>query len=425
MTRSKKLFARAQQSLVGGVNSPVRAFKAVGSTPRFVTNGSGPHLFDADGSRYVDYVGSWGPLILGHARREIVAAATHALRNGSTFGAATEAEVELAEALKTALPSLELVRLTSSGTEAVMSAIRVARACTGRELVVKFAGCYHGHIDSLLVAAGSGATTLGVPDSAGVPAAWAQTTITLPYNDLSAAQKAFKKFGGKIAAVIVEPVVGNMGVVIPRTGFLEGLRKLTKEHGALLIFDEVITGFRLCYGGAQTLMGIKPDLTTMGKIIGGGLPMGAYGGRKDIMKLVSPLGPVYQAGTLSGNPVAVAAGLACLRLLKKENPYQRLAQITDYLLQGLGEAADSARVPMRINSVGSMFTLFFCRTPVSDYGSAKKADAKKYGKFFNRMLDAGVYLPPAQFEAAFVSYAHDKTDLDKTVKAARKALKRL
>jgi glutamate-1-semialdehyde 2,1-aminomutase len=315
------------------------------------------------------------------------------------------------------------VRLTSSGTEAVMSALRVARAYTKRDLIIKFAGCYHGHADSLLVSAGSGALTLGSPDSAGVPEAWARTTITLPYNDLEAVKKAFKKFHGKIAAVIVEPVVGNMGVTLPVDGFLPGLRELTKKNKALLIFDEVITGFRLAYGGAQTIMGITPDLTTLGKIIGGGLPMGAYGGRKEIMSLVAPVGPVYQAGTLSGNPVAVAAGLECLRLLQKEGVYHRLQQITDYLLEGLHAAASLSDVPVQINSAGSMFTVFFSDSPVRDLTTAKKADTKRYAKYFQRMLKEGVYLPPAQFEAAFVSYAHDKKDLDKTVVAARKALR--
>ncbi len=423
--KSAALFARASKSLVGGVNSPVRAFKSVGGTPVFVKSGAGPHFTSFEGKRYIDFVGSWGPLIFGHARREIVQAASRALDLGSTFGAATVAEVELAEELKEAFPSMDLVRLTSSGTEAVMSALRVARAYTKRDLVIKFAGCYHGHADSLLVAAGSGALTLGAPDSAGVPAAWAKTTITLPYNNLEAVAKAFKKFHGKIAAVIVEPFVGNMGVVLPHDGFLEGLRALTKKNKSLLIFDEVITGFRLCYGGAQTITRIKPDLTTMGKIIGGGLPMGAYGGRKDIMSLVAPLGPVYQAGTLSGNPVAVAAGLATLRLLRKEKPYARLQQITDYLLRGIGEAIEDTRAQVQINSAGSMFTLFFCGGPICDLTMAKRADTKKYAKFFQRMLAQGIYFPPAQFEAAFVSYAHDKKDLDKTIKAARVALRGL
>ncbi len=425
MTRSQKLFSRAQKVLVGGVNSPVRAFRAVGGAPRFAVEGSGCRLVDADGRAYIDYCLSWGPLILGHARPEIAAAAAKALRRGSTFGAATEAEVELAEELRRAIPSLERVRLTSSGTEAVMSALRVARAATSRDLIVKFSGCYHGHVDSLLVQAGSGATTLGVPDSAGVPAAWARTTLTLPYNDLEAARRTFSKLGGKIAAVIVEPFVGNMGVVLPRPGFLEGLRALTKRHKALLIFDEVITGFRLCYGGAQNALGITPDLTTLGKIVGGGLPLAAYGGRREIMELVAPLGPVYQAGTLSGNPVAVAAGLECLRLLRRDRPYRGLNEATTRLVAGLLGAARAAKVPVRVNSAGSMFTVFFCDSPVFDYASAKKADAKRYARFFNAMLREGVYFPPAQFEAAFLSAAHRPKDVDRTILAARRAFSKV
>jgi glutamate-1-semialdehyde 2,1-aminomutase len=421
--KSETLFKRAQKVLVGGVNSPVRAFKSVGGTPRFAASGSGPFLVDADGKRYVDYCMSWGPLIFGHARKEIVKAAQNALSMGSTFGAATEGEIELAEDIRGAFPSMQLVRLTSSGTEAVMSALRVARAFTKRELVIKFSGCYHGHADSLLVQAGSGATTLGTPDSAGVPPRWAETTLSLPYNDLKAVEKAFQKHKGKIAAVIVEPFVGNMGVVLPENGFLEGLRELTAKNKSLLIFDEVITGFRVAYGGAQQLLGIKPDLTCLGKIVGGGLPLAAYGGRKEIMSLIAPLGPVYQAGTLSGNPVAVAAGRACLKLLREEDPYPRLAQLADYLLRGLSEEFARARVPVQLHSVGSMFTAFFCDTPIGDYASAMKADRKAYAKFFRTMLAGGVYLPPAQFEAAFVSFAHKAAELDKTIAAARKALR--
>lgn len=421
--KSNKLFKRAVKVLVGGVNSPVRAFKAVGGVPRFIVSGAGSRIVDADGRRYIDYCLSWGPLILGHARKEIVAAARRALRRSSTFGAATEAEVLLAERLKAALPSMQLIRLTSSGTEAVMSAMRVARAYTRRDFVVKFAGCYHGHVDSLLVQAGSGATTLGAPDSAGVPAAWANTTITLPYNDAAAARRAFQKWGGRIAAVIVEPVVGNMGVVGPNGGFLPCLRELTARHKALLIFDEVITGFRLCYGGAQTLFKIRPDLTCLGKIIGGGLPLAAYGGRRDIMEMVAPCGPVYQAGTLSGNPVAVAAGLTCLRLLKEENPYAALAQRTDHLLEGIAIQAQKAGTALQIHQAGSMFTLFFCDTPIKDYQSAKKSNAKAYAKFFQGLLKTGVYFPPAQLEAAFLSSAHSDRDVERTIKAAGRALR--
>jgi glutamate-1-semialdehyde 2,1-aminomutase len=418
MARSVDLFKRAQRVIPGGVNSPVRAFKSVGGTPVFMKSGSGPYVTSAEGKRYIDYCGSWGPLILGHARSEVAKAARVAIETGSTFGAATEREIELAEAIRSALPSMELVRLTSSGTEAVMSALRVARAFTKRELVIKFAGCYHGHADSLLVQAGSGATTLGVPDSAGVPAAWARSTISLPFNDLAAVKKALST--RKVAAIIVEPVVGNMGVVPPAKGFLEGLRALTKRHGTLLIFDEVITGFRLAYGGAQTLFKIKPDLTTLGKIIGGGLPLAAYGGRKEIMSLLAPLGPVYQAGTLSGNPAAVAAGLATLKLLRRERPYGRLDELAEYLCNGL---ADAARAPVALQRVGSMFTLFFGEGPVLDYRTALAADKARYGRFFHGMLERGVYFPPAQWEAAFVSFAHRKKELDATLLAASRALR--
>ncbi|MDO8757545.1 MAG: glutamate-1-semialdehyde 2,1-aminomutase [Elusimicrobiota bacterium] len=422
----KKLFARARKSLVGGVNSPVRAFKSVGGTPLFVRSGAGAWIRGADGRSYVDFCLSWGPLMFGHARREIVAAATRALENGSTFGAATEAEVILAEKIKEALPSIELLRMTSSGTEAGMSAARAARAFTGRDLIIKFAGCYHGHMDSLLVAAGSGATTLGIPDSAGVPKAVAATTIVVPFNDLNAVENAFKKNKGKIAALFVEPVPANMGVVFPADGFLEGLRRITKREKTLLVFDEVITGFRVAYGGAQTLAGIKPDLTVLGKIVGGGMPLAAYGGRKDVMSMIAPEGPAYQAGTLSGNPVAVAAGTAMLDLLKRENPYPRMEQLAEYYCAGLRGAAIAAGVPLRIQSFGSMFTPFFLDGgPVTDYASAMKADKKAYGRFFQGMLKGGVYLPPAQWEAAFVSYAHTDRELDFALAAALGALKAL
>lgn len=424
----KKLFARARKSLVGGVNSPVRAFKSVGGTPLFVRSGSGAWIKGADGKSYIDFCLSWGPLMFGHSRREIVAAATRALAHGSTFGAATEGEVILAEKIKEALPSIELLRMTSSGTEAGMSAARAARAFTKRDLIIKFAGCYHGHFDSLLVAAGSGATTLGIPDSAGVPKAFAATTIVVPFNDLNAVENAFKKNKGKIAAVFVEPIPANMGVVFPHDGFLEGLRKITKREKSLLIFDEVITGFRVAYGGAQTLNGIKPDLTVLGKIIGGGLPMGAYGGRKDVMSMIAPEGPAYQAGTLSGNPVAVAAGTAMLDLLKDENPYPRMQQLAEYYCEGLRGAAIAAGVPMRIQSIASMFTPFFVETqgePICDYTGAMKADKKAYGRYFQAMLKGGVYLPPAQWEAAFVSYAHTDRELDFALAASLRALKSL
>ncbi len=420
----KKLFARARRSLVGGVNSPVRAFKSVGGTPLFVRSGAGARLQGADGRSYVDFCLSWGPLMFGHARREIVTAAQAAMARGSTFGAATEAEFILAEKIISALPSIELVRMTSSGTEASMSAARAARAFTGRDLIIKFAGCYHGHADSLLVAAGSGATTLGIPDSAGVPRAVAATTVVVPFNDLQAVRNAFKKYPGKIAALFVEPICANMGVVFPADGFLEKLRRITKKEKALLVFDEVVTGFRLAYGGAQTLFGIKPDLTILGKIVGGGLPLAAYGGRKDVMSMISPEGPAYQAGTLSGNPVAVAAGIAMLDLLKRLNPYPRMAKLTEHYCAGLRDAAIACGVPVRIQSFGSMFTPFFIDGgPVTDYARALLADKKSYGRFFHGMLKGGVYLPPAQWEAAFISYAHTERELDFSLSAARNALK--
>jgi len=419
----KALFARARKSLVGGVNSPVRAFKSVGGTPLFVESGSGAYLTAADGRRYVDFCLSWGPLMFGHARREIVAAAFAALQRGSTFGAATTAEVALAERVKAAFPSMQLLRLTSSGTEASMSALRAARAFTKRDLILKFAGGYHGHVDSLLVAAGSGATTLGVPDSAGVPKAFAATTIVVPFNNLPAVAAAFKKNAGRIAAVIVEPIPANMGVVFPHDGFLEGLRRITTKEKALLIFDEVITGFRVCYGGAQTLFSVKPDLTVLGKIVGGGFPLAAYGGRRDVMSMISPEGPAYQAGTLSGNPVAVAAGIATLDLLRAENPYARMEQLKEYFCEGLRLAAIEAGVRLHIQSFGSMFTPFFVDGPVIDYASALKADKAAYGRFFHGMLEQGVYLPPAQWEAAFVSFAHGAEELDFAILAAREAFK--
>jgi len=405
----------------GGVNSPVRAFRAVGGTPIFAARGAGANLFDADGRRYVDYCLSWGPLIFGHARREILAAAKSAMDKGTTFGAATEAEALLIEAVKKAFPSIESARLTSSGTEAVCSALRLVRAYTGRSLVVKFSGCYHGHVDSLLVGAGSAAATLGIPDSAGVPAAWAKTTIVLPYNDARAVKDAFAKWGHGIAAVIVEPVAGNMGVVLPADGFLETLRTETRKHKALLIFDEVITGFRLGFGGAQKIYGIKPDLTCLGKIVGGGFPLAAFGGRREIMELLAPLGPVYQAGTLSGNPVAVAAGRKCLDLLRQTNPYPALEEATKEIVAGALEFAQKSGIPLRANAAGSMFTLFFTAGPVRNFADAKNADTRSFARFFNRLLERGVYFPPAQFEAAFLSTAHDAPTREKTLRAFRRA----
>ncbi len=414
-SRSQDLFERAQRVIPGGVSSPVRAFRAVGGQPRFFQRAQGARVWDADGNEYVDYMLSWGPLILGHAPPEVVAAIAEAAQAGTSYGAPTEREVELAEEITRALPSVELVRFVNSGTEAGMSALRLARAFTKRDAVVKFAGCYHGHSDALLVQAGSGVATLGLPDSPGVPAAWTRDTLTAPYNDLDAVESLFKARGAEIAAVIVEPVAGNMGVVPPADGFLAGLRRLCDEHGALLIFDEVITGFRVGRGGAQGLYGVRPDLTLLGKIVGGGLPVGAYGGRRDVMSLVAPAGPVYQAGTLSGNPLAMAAGLATLRALD-DALYADLERKTARLVDGL------ARTGLRANRVGSMSTLFFAREPVVDYASAMKADRQAYAAFFQKMLERGFYFPPAQFEAFFTSRAHDDADVDATISAAKEVL---
>jgi glutamate-1-semialdehyde 2,1-aminomutase len=413
MTKSEALFERAQRLIPGGVNSPVRAFRGVGGTPPFIASGAGSHIFDADGREYIDYVGSWGPLLLGHRHHAVVAALEETLAIGTSFGAPTEREVELAELISEAVPSIEMVRLVNSGTEATMSALRLARGYTGRNLAVKFEGCYHGHVDSLLVKAGSGVATLGIPDAAGVPDAFAGTTIALPFNSPGPVERAFDEFGPRIAAVIVEPIAGNMGCVPPAPGFLDALRYLTSKHGSLLIFDEVMTGFRVAYGGAQELYGIKPDLTTLGKVIGGGLPVGAYGGRSDIMRKVAPLGPVYQAGTLSGNPLAVAAGLAMLRHLKAHpDIYTRLELRT-------AELCAAAPRGITVNRVGSMFTFFFTPEPVTDFQSAKRSDVARFAEFFHWMLDHGVYLPPSQFEAAFVSAAHTEEDIHRTVEAVR------
>ncbi|HLJ48517.1 MAG TPA: glutamate-1-semialdehyde 2,1-aminomutase [Bryobacteraceae bacterium] len=411
--KSEALFARAQQVIPGGVNSPVRAFRSVGGSPPFITRGRGSHIYDADGNEYIDYVCSWGPLILGHRPDCVVEALREAIDNGTSFGAPTERETELAELIRECVPSVEMVRLVSSGTEATMSALRVARGFTGRDLVVKFEGCYHGHVDSLLVKAGSGMATLGIADTAGVPKAFAETTIALPFNSIPAIEEAFQKRGSEIAAVIVEPIVGNMGCVPPGAGFLQALRALTEAHGALLIIDEVMTGFRVALGGAQQLYGIRPDLTTMGKIIGGGMPLAAYGGRGDVMSKVAPVGPVYQAGTLSGNPMAVAAGLAMLRYLKThpevyEIVERRTVQLTAHAPEGT-----------TVNRVGSMFTFFFTPEPVTDWDSAKRSDTARFGRFFHHMLERGVYLAPSQFEAGFVSAAHSEEDIARTVTAAR------
>jgi glutamate-1-semialdehyde 2,1-aminomutase len=412
-TRSEALFARAQALIPGGVNSPVRAFRGVGGVPRFMERGEGSRIFDADGNSYIDYVCSWGPLLLGHRPGVVVDALREVLASGTSFGAPTEREVEFAELISNAVPSMEMVRLVNSGTEATMSALRLARGFTGRDLTIKFEGCYHGHVDSLLVKAGSGMATLGIADTAGVPRGFAETTIALPFNSIAAVEQAFAQRGDQIAAVIVEPVVGNMGCVPPAPGFLEALRELTTRHGAVLIFDEVMTGFRVALGGAQQRFGIRPDLTTLGKIIGGGLPIAAYGGRADVMRKIAPLGPVYQAGTLSGNPLAVAAGLAMLRHLMAH------PEIYDQLEARAAQLCAWTPPGVTINRVGAMFTFFFTADPVTDWESAKKCDTALFGRFFHFMLDRGVYLAPSQFEAGFVSAAHSEADIQNTVEAAR------
>jgi glutamate-1-semialdehyde 2,1-aminomutase len=420
--RSREAFARAVRSIPGGVNSPARAFGAVGGEPVFIARGDGPFLTDLDGNRYLDYIGSWGPMILGHAHPKVVIAVMEAVHAGSSYGAPCERETELAELVIAAMPSIEMVRMVSSGTEATMSALRLARGFTGRDLIVKFAGCYHGHVDSLLVSAGSSALTHGVPTSPGVPAGCTADTLVLPYNDTQALADAFAGRGGAIAGVILEPVVGNMGLVVPSDEFLRELRRLTDRHGALLIFDEVMTGFRLAYGGAQALFGIRPDVTALGKIVGGGFPVGAYGGRADIMRKVMPAGPVFQAGTLSGNPVAMAAGVATLRELRANPPYEQLETRTRTLTDGLARTATDAGVPHTINRVGSMWTLFFTDKPVTDLASAKTSDTARFARFFWAMMDRGVYLPCSQFEAAFVSTVHTDDHIAQTVAAARDAL---
>ena len=419
--RSEELFAEAQKHLPGGVDSPVRAFRGVGGTPRFIARGKGAAVWDVDGNRYIDYLASWGPLIAGHAHPGVVAAIQDAATRGTSYGAPTEAEVDLARLVKQAFPSIELVRFVSSGTEATMTALRLARAFTRRDVILKFDGGYHGHADDLLVQAGSGPLTFGQPDSPGVPSAAAAQTISVPFNDLVAVRDAFEAHSEQIAAVIIEPVAGNMGVVPPEAGFLQHLRQMTRDAGALLIFDEVITGFRVALGGAQERFGITPDLTCLGKIVGGGLPVGAYGGRRDIMEQVSPLGPVYQAGTLSGNPLAMAAGLATLRLLTEPGVYDHLERLSARLVDGLSTAASRAGISYTGNRVGSMFTGFFTSEPVADYRSAKRADTKRYARFFHAMLDRGVYLAPSQFEAGFVSLAHTDDDIDATLNAAAAA----
>jgi glutamate-1-semialdehyde 2,1-aminomutase len=421
--RSEQLFAEAQRYLPGGVNSPVRAFKAVGGQPLFIARGEGAIVEDADGNRFVDYVGSWGPLILGHARPEVVAAVQAAAALGTTYGAPTALETELARLVVDSFPAMEMVRFVSSGTEACMSALRLARAFTGRPMIVKFDGCYHGHSDFLLVKAGSGPMTLGAPDSPGVPPAVTAQTLSLPFNDLDAVRLAFEQHPDQIAAVALEPVAGNMGVVPPAPGFLAGLRDLTRRHGALLVFDEVMTGFRLAYGGAQVLYEIEPDLTCLSKVIGGGLPAGAYGGRREIMQLIAPLGPVYQAGTLSGNPLAMAAGATTLRLLGRPGVYAGLEATGTRLYDGLLAAARAAGVPVQGGRAGSMLTIFFADRPVTDYESARASDTGRFARFHRAMLERGVYLPPSQFEAIFVSTAHGEAEIDQTIAAAQEAMR--
>jgi glutamate-1-semialdehyde 2,1-aminomutase len=420
---SKRLYKTAERLMPGGVNSPVRSFRAVEGTPVFISRAKGAWVYDEDGNKYIDYVASWGPLILGHAHSDIVRAIKKAAEKGTTYGAPCEKEIELAGLVVKSFPSIDLVRMTSSGTEATMSAVRLARAYTRRDLIVKFEGCYHGHADYLLVKAGSGATTFGIPSSPGVPQGFTNNTLLARYNDLRSVDRLFVERGGEIACVLVEPVAANMGVVRPKDGFLEGLRKITEDSGALLIFDEVITGFRLGLGGAQKTYRVTPDITCLGKIIGGGLPVGAYGGRREIMNLIAPIGPVYQAGTLSGNPLAMAAGVATLNKLKEKGTYERLSELTEYLIQGLRELLKKLGIKAQVNSIGSMLTLFFTEREVIDYESALSSDTKMYSRFFNRMLQEGIMFPPSQFEALFLSLAHTEKEVDKTLRVAYNALK--
>lgn len=420
--RSRRLFRRAQRFIPGGVNSPVRAFGSVGGVPRFVESARGAHIFDVDGNSYIDYVGSWGPMILGHAQPSVLRALRAALRRGTSFGAPTEVETQLAELICGAIPGVERVRMVSSGTEATMSALRLARAATGRSRILKFEGCYHGHADSLLVGAGSGVATLGIPGSPGVPPAFTELTVQAPYNDLAAAAGAFQRWGKEIACAIVEPVAGNMGLVAPEPGYLQGLRELCDRHGAMLIFDEVMTGFRVAWGGAQRLFDVHPDLTCLGKVVGGGLPAAAYGGRRELMEQMAPLGPVYQAGTLSGNPLAMVAGVETLRVLARPGSYEKLGAMAETLATGLREAAEAHGVALCSQSVGGMFGFFFHPGPVRDFADAQRADAARFQRFFRGMLDRGVYLAPSPFEAGFVSLAHRPADLQATLVAARAAL---
>ena len=420
--KSNRLYKRACELIPGGVNSPVRAFRAVGGNPIFIDRGKGSKIYDVDGNAYIDYVLSWGPLILGHSHPKVVNAIKKAAEKGTSYGAPTPLEIELAEAVLKVYPSMDKVRMVNSGTEATMSAIRVARGFTGRDKIIKFEGCYHGHADGLLVKAGSGATTFGVPDSPGVPKSCAKNTITLPFNDMAALQSIIKKEWKSVACVIIEPVVGNIGCVLPKPGFLESLRKLTKKFGIILIFDEVMTGFRVAFGGAQAYYGITPDMTCLGKVIGGGLPVGAYGGKKEIMAMVSPEGPVYQAGTLSGNPLAMTAGIETLRILSKENTYNKLESTGALLEEGLADAARKAGVNTRFYRAGTMFCTYFTNTDVIDYKTAKTSDTARFSRFFSAIIKKGVYIAPSQFEAGFISLAHTEKDIEKTVKAAYESL---